>query len=184
MVPGFTRIALASLAVLLLAGPVSAAPELPLRPPTDLTLSTGAANIRGGLSDGLQLDWEFHYPAENLPGVVRRLPGIRLLGDPFPVSGLMATADGALYGYVGLRTERLLGRYLVFSPSLASGIYYRGDGKLLGGALEFRSGIELSYRLPRDARLGVALYHLSNGGLYGSNPGTEALLLTYHARLR
>jgi len=182
VIPRPAALALAGLSVLPFAGPALAGPELPVRPPTDLTLSTGASNLRD-LRTSLQLDWEFHFPSEDLPSFLRPIQRFRRLGELMPVSGVMATADGALYGYVGLRTERLLGRYLVFSPSLATGIYYQGDGKGLGGVVEFRSGLELSYRLPRGARVGLAIYHLSNGGLYGSNPGTEALLLTYHARL-
>ncbi|HID90986.1 TPA: hypothetical protein EYP44_03395, partial [Candidatus Bathyarchaeota archaeon] len=39
-------------------------------------------------------------------------------------------------------------------------------GKDLGGALEFRSGIEASYAFENDSRLGVAFNHISNASLY------------------
>lgn len=50
--------------------------------------------------------------------------------------------------------------------------------------LEFRSGIELSYRFSGRSRIGVALFHLSNGGLSNQNPGTEVLVLSFSIPLQ
>ena len=47
-----------------------------------------------------------------------------------------------------------------------------------------KGDLELAYRLPGEARLGLCVYHLSNGGIYHLNPGSESLVLTYSARLR
>jgi hypothetical protein len=94
----------------------------------------------------------------------------------------MATAQGSLYVYGGFRFDLPLGERWLVSPQWAAGLYYYAGGRDLGGALEFRSGIELSRRLGERSRLGLTLYHLSNAGLYSRNPGTESLLLTYRTR--
>ena len=51
-------------------------------------------------------------------------------------------------------------------------------GEHLGNELEFRSGLELQYRLGNGARFGVGFFHLSNAGISESNPGTEALVFS------
>ena len=70
------------------------------------------------------------------------------------------------------------------SPQWATGLYYRSPEFDLGGPLEFRTSLELSYRLAGGAQVGACLYHLSNGGLFDRNPGSESLVLTYRAGLR
>lgn len=67
----------------------------------------------------------------------------------------------------------------MLTPSFAVGAYEDGDGKDLGGTLEFRSAVELSYRLDDRARLGLAFDHISNASIYDDNPGTESLVLMY-----
>lgn len=47
----------------------------------------------------------------------------------------------------------------------------------LGHELEFRSGIKISYEFDSKWRVGVGLFHLSNGGLADRNPGTEPVFL-------
>ena len=103
--------------------------------------------------------------------------------DVIPAAGVMAGAQGSLYVYGGFRWELPLGQRWVFSPSWATGLYYRAPDFDLGGPLEFRSAIELSYRLRDGSRLGVCLYHLSNAGLFTQNPGSESLVVTYSAGL-
>jgi hypothetical protein len=113
---------------------------------------------------GTEIDWEVHFA----PRRWRRLP--RFVPELAPVAGALATSKGALYVYGGLRFDVPLG-------------YHREKGQDLGGAVQFRSGLELSYRLAGGSRLGVCMYHLSNGGLFRANPGSESLLLTYRAGL-
>ena len=43
----------------------------------------------------------------------------------------------------------------------------------LGGPVEFRSSIEVSYALNRWTRLGVYVAHLSNASIYSRNRGAE-----------
>lgn len=95
-----------------------------------------------------------------------------------PIVGVGVTSDESVYGYGGLARPFELGQspfYLV--PNFAVSLYEDGDGKDLGQALEFRSGLELFYVLPRGTRVGVGFYHLSNGAMNDVNPGANSLLL-------
>lgn len=97
-----------------------------------------------------------------------------------PLIGVMGTSDGALYGYAGVLVDLYLGRRWVLTPSFAPGAYHKGDdGKDLGGALEFKSQLELSYRFDNRSRLGIGISHMSNASLYDRNPGTETAFITY-----
>ncbi len=96
-----------------------------------------------------------------------------------PFAGAMATSDAAFYAYGGVLVDIYLGNRLVLTPNFAAGLYAEGDGKDLGHVVEFRSGLEASYRFDNRARLGVLFYHISNAGLDDNNPGTEVLSLTY-----
>lgn len=97
-----------------------------------------------------------------------------------PIVGVSVTGDGSVYGYAGLNWDvALIENELYLIPNFAVGAYSDGDGKDLGGAIEFRSGIELAYQLPNAHRIGVAFNHISNASIYDKNPGAETLLLTY-----
>ena len=96
-----------------------------------------------------------------------------------PLGGVMASSDGAFYGFGGVLVDFYFGRRFVFTPSFAAGLYEDGDGKDLGHAVEFRSSVELAYRFDDRSRLGMSFYHLSNAGLSDNNPGTEVLSLNY-----
>lgn len=97
-----------------------------------------------------------------------------------PIVGAFATTDGGAYGYAGFNWDvELMPKQLYLIPNFAVGAYHEGSGKDLGGALEFRSGIELAYQFQNAHRIGVALNHLSNASIYNKNPGTESVILTY-----
>jgi len=126
---------------------------------------------------GVEAGWELRFAPR------RFQPMPRFLQDVIPVTGAMATSRGTLYVYGGFRFEIPLGKRWVASPNWATGLYYRDeDGKDLGGAIEFRSGLDLSYILSERSRLGLSLYHLSNAGISDSNPGSESLVLTFSVR--
>lgn len=101
-----------------------------------------------------------------------------------PMAGVLATTDAAVYGYAGVMVDIYFGRRVVLTPSFAPGLYRKGDGKDLGGALEFKSQLELAYRFDNRARLGVGISHLSNASIYDRNPGTETVFVTYAMPLR
>jgi lipid A 3-O-deacylase len=121
--------------------------------------------------------WELRFAPRRFRWLPRSVP------DVSPTAGAMATAKGSLYVYGGFRCDLPLGNAWTLSPQWAAGLYYHDGGPDLGGALEFRTGVELSHRLTARSRLGLTVYHLSNGGLYKLNPGTESVVLTYGTRL-
>jgi hypothetical protein len=61
--------------------------------------------------------------------------------------------------------------------SLAAGWFLNGDGIGANEQLEFMSGIAFARQLASGVRLGLAGYHISNGGLAHPNNGSEALVL-------
>jgi hypothetical protein len=94
------------------------------------------------------------------------------------VAATLATTDGSLFAGAGLAYGVRIGR-LDLTPSFVPGVYRRGDGRDLGYPLEFRSQLELGWRLRGGQRVAVAVSHLSNAGLGSSNPGQESLTLNF-----
>lgn len=98
-----------------------------------------------------------------------------------PAAGLNVTTDGSAYVYGGVFWDiDLMDGSLWLTPNFVAGLYHGGGGKSLGGAVEFRSGLELSYMLPNQHRVGLAFNHISNASIYDRNPGAETLLINYH----
>jgi len=174
------RRALSSLPLLLILAPSSlAAQPWRLGLPESVSASTGKFEFLDDEAvESYETGWEARFAPRRLPRLPRSLP------DAIPVTGAMASSRGVLYVYGGFRLDFPLDERWVVDTGLAAGLYYRGYGKNLGGAVEFRSHVELAYRLPGDARVGLCFYHLSNSGLFDFNPGTESLVLTYSASLR
>jgi len=163
---------------LLLLGSTPAAAQLfPLGAPEYVSASSGQFDSLRE-PEGYEAGWEVRFA----PRRFRFLP--RWSPDLIPVAGAMASSRGILYSYGGFRLDLPLGERWIFSPGWATGLYYQAEGKNLGGALEFRSHLELAYRLPQEARVGLCIYHLSNAGIFDFNPGSESLVLTYAARLK
>ena len=100
-----------------------------------------------------------------------------------PLGGLMATSDGAFYGFAGVGIDVFLGRRFVMTPSFAPGYYNEGSGLDLGYPLEFRSQVEFAYRFDDRSRLGLAVSHMSNASIGDTNPGTESAILYYSVPL-
>ena len=83
------------------------------------------------------------------------------------------------YAAVGVLLNIEIGRGWVLTPSFGGGYYNASSGIDLGFDAEFRSGVELSKRLPNGHRFGLNFAHLSNGSLSDKNPGTESLGIVY-----
>ncbi len=83
------------------------------------------------------------------------------------------------YAALGILVDIELGRNWVLTPGFGGGYYSAARGLDLGFDAQFRSGFELSKRLPHGQRLGIAFSHLSNGSLSRRNPGTETLGINY-----
>lgn len=84
--------------------------------------------------------------------------------------------DGDVWGGAGLVvTMPFLDRFRL-EASFMPGLYAEGSGRDLGGPVQFRSLIGLSYAVAPGYRLGVALNHKSNAKLYDDNPGEDSVL--------
>ncbi len=95
-----------------------------------------------------------------------------------PFGGVMATTDGGAYIFAGGLINFFIGVHFVITPSLAPGLYHKGNGKDLYFPLEFRSQLEIAYRFTSSARIAVSLGHMSNASLGPPNPGVETLAAT------
>jgi len=71
-----------------------------------------------------------------------------------------------------------MSRQWLLIPSFGLGIFKDGNDINLGNDLEFRSGLEIAYQFQNNYRAGIAIFHLSNGGISSQNPGTEALVFS------
>lgn len=89
-------------------------------------------------------------------------------------AGFMLSPRGQAYAYGGVHTSLPLPWAVQLRPSLAAGLYSRGEGRELGSPLEFRSALAVERSLG-DVRLALYLYHLSNAGLGDLNPGLEGI---------
>ncbi len=133
-----------------------------------LVFGVGAHDI-GAFDDGNELSAGFQ--AEYRAGF-----GLWLV---HPVIGLMVTSDSAVYGYGGIVVDIPVSDRVFITPSLAAGAYDEGSGQDLGHTVEFRTGIEVSYRLDDSSRIGIMFHHISNADLGGSNPGSESVFVNY-----
>ena len=99
--------------------------------------------------------------------------------DLNPVIGGFVTAKSATMFYSGFETN--IGQdtiYLNLSSSV--GIYSNGDGKDLGNDLQFKSEVNLFYRLGKSSSIGLGSHHISNAGLSSVNPGTNNFYLIFN----
>ena len=95
-----------------------------------------------------------------------------------PSVGLVVAQNGAYFVYSDLRYDFWLNDKWLLIPSFGLGAFNGSEQLQLGNKLEFRSGIEIAYRFHKKYRLGVAFFHISNGGIADKNPGTEVLVLS------
>lgn len=144
--------------------------------PALVTANTGQFNVFNGKNARWETSWEVSLTPRRYRWFPRFVPDLR------PTAGGLATSDGSLYAYAGIRFDVPVGKKWWVTPQWAAGVYWANEGRNLGGALEFRTGIELTRRIGERSRVGLLLYHLSNAGLYEFNPGTESLVLTYSTR--
>ena len=166
-------------AVALLLLPAAASAESPyhLGPLHEVVASSGVFEALKD-ADTFEIGAEFRFAPRRFPWLPRFVP------DLIPTAGTMASSRGILYAYGGFRIELPLAERWGLGAGSAAGLYERAYGKNLNGPLEFRSHIELSYRLDSGSRVGLCLYHLSNAGLQSGNPGSESLVFSYTAPLR
>lgn len=99
-----------------------------------------------------------------------------------PMLGLMANADGGIFGYGGGYAAVTLADKVYLLPSAGIGGYTPGSSKDLGGVLQFHLGAGLFYQLPGNGwfpaglRFGVTYAHISNAFIHKYNPGADTIL--------
>tara|TARA_Y100001958_G_C21000740_1_gene384617 strand:+ start:50 stop:529 length:480 start_codon:yes stop_codon:yes gene_type:complete len=99
--------------------------------------------------------------------------------DLNPVIGGFVTAKSATMFYSGFETN--IGQSSIYlNLSSSAGIYSNGDGKDLGNALQFKSEVNLFYRLGKSSSVGIGSHHISNAGLSSVNPGTNNFYLIFN----
>ncbi len=130
-----------------------------------LAISVGAFDVGKDATAELSLEYRF-APIESFYDII-------------PVVGFAANEDGGYWGHAGVRYDIDLNENWVLTPNFAVVGYEKGAGKDLGHGLNFRSGLEIAYKLDDSSHLGLGIYHLSHAGLGGDNPGQESVFLSY-----
>ena len=100
------------------------------------------------------------------------------LGNLSPITGALITADNAGYVYTGVQAQYKLGN-LNITPSFTPGLYHEGSGKDLGHILEFKSEVQISLDIFKNAELGFSYNHISNASLGDKNPGANSYMFNF-----
>ena len=150
-------------ALLVGVGALSGAPALAQ---SMLSFSAGQIGVADELTEPQWYGVEWHGETLSWGGVV-------------PGAGYHRAACGATYDYADFRKYFWLSPNWALTPHFGPGVFHDSDQVKLGHTIQFRSGIELTYRMPNDIRIGLGISHLSNGSLGDLNPGTEAVDLTF-----
>lgn len=112
-------------------------------------------------------------------GLEYRFSPLKNTFDIIPVAGISASVEGNYWLYTGVRYDINLNDNWVLTPHFAVALYEQGGSKDLGYDVEFRSGLELAYKLNASSHLGLGLYHLSNASMGDDNPGSESIIISY-----
>jgi len=135
--------------------------------PEFLSVAVGAFDFNRKKDEGLEFRLEYRSDKKVLNYF-----------KPFGAGAYSFSGHGFLGG--GLLMDLYFGRRWVVTPSLAPHLYFGGDSNLdLDFPLQFRSQLEVAYRLDNRERIGLALSHYSNASLGSDNPGTESIMVYY-----
>ena len=117
----------------------------------------------------------------NLFGLEHKNPNLfrnTFLGRFSPVSGGFLTGKSSVYLYTGVEGQYNIGALRIL-PSFTPGLYEKGDGKDLGGALEFKSEIKLGLDIFENSKIGYSYSHISNNNWGEINPGVDNQQITF-----
>ena len=101
-----------------------------------------------------------------------------ILGKFSPVTGGFVTGNNSVYLYTGIEAEYSVSR-LKIKPGFAPGYYDAGDGKDLGNMLQFKSEVNVFFKISKSSEVGFGSHHISNAGLSSVNPGTNNYYLIF-----
>jgi len=131
-----------------------------------LTPYVGAFDVNNKKTHTM-LGIEYKYKAYNNSYIVPKLGGY-------------LSSKSSAYGYVGFNIDfPMYKESLYLIPGFSVGRYFKGKGKDLGGALQFRSSIEIAYKMANSHRIGLSLSHISNASIYKKNPGAEDITINF-----
>jgi len=134
-----------------------------------LNITAGQVGIFDNLNGAQRYGLEYRFKSFSGPYGFRLIPAI----------GAAGAQNGARFFYSDLRHDFYLNSHWLVIPSFGVGIFKDGNNLNLGDTLEFRSGLEFAYRFNNDYRAGLAIFHLSNGNISDTNPGTEVLVFSF-----
>lgn len=83
--------------------------------------------------------------------------------------------DADVWGGVGIVVTVPFLESFRLEASFMPGLYASGSGKDLGGPVQFRSLLGVSYEITTGYRLGIAVTHKSNADIYDGNPGEDSI---------
>ena len=89
------------------------------------------------------------------------------------------------YGYgayisSGLSKKINITKSLFLLPSFSAGFYQDFDaGKDMGYPLEFKSEVELNFKILNSSIIGVSYSHISNADIGNKNPGSDNILFNF-----
>ena len=80
----------------------------------------------------------------------------------------------------GLSKKINLTNSLFLLPSFSAGLYQEFDeGKDMGYPLEFKSEVELNFKILNSSIIGVSYSHISNADIGNKNPGSDNILFNF-----
>ena len=133
-----------------------------------INITAGQVGILDDMQNTQRYGLEYRFKSFSGPFDFRLIPAI----------GAAMSNDGANFVYTDLRHDFYMSRRWILIPSFGMGVFNDSSDINLGNDLEFRSGIEVAYQFRNKVRAGVAIFHLSNGGISSQNPGTESLVFS------
>jgi len=133
-----------------------------------INITAGQVGILDNLEGPQRYGMEYRFTSFSGPWGFRLTPAI----------GAAAANNGAHFIYSDLRHDFYLDDHWLIIPSFGAGVFKDSSEINLGNDLEFRSGLEFAYQFQNKIRAGIAIFHLSNGGISSRNPGTEALVVS------
>jgi hypothetical protein len=98
--------------------------------------------------------------------------------DLAPAIGVARNRGGADFIFAFVEKDFHLSDKWVSSVNFGVGSFRDGGDLELGKDIEFRSGVRIAYKFVNNIRVGVELFHISNGGLGDLNPGTEPAFIS------
>jgi hypothetical protein len=103
--------------------------------------------------------------------------GLEKLWKLKPLVGVIGNVKNGAFLYAGVNIDLPITDKFIASVNVAPGFYHKGRGKDLGGAFEIKSQFELWYLLKNEYKIGGAISHMSNAGIYKRNPGLDNVSL-------